>query len=115
MIETYPLEKAAEAYARMMSGRRGVSRCADDVIASHGEEEQLIVEKRSFCPLTTVLALGGANGTGACLLMLPEDDQPRRKQSARLPTLPFVAARDEHRDVFRRRNARGHQCLGSQP
>jgi hypothetical protein len=33
MIETYPLEKAAEAYARMMSGN-GVSGCADDVMAA---------------------------------------------------------------------------------
>ena len=31
MIETYPLEKAAEAYARMMSGKAAVPRRSDDV------------------------------------------------------------------------------------
>ena len=31
MIETYPLEKAAEAYARMMSGKARVPRRSDDV------------------------------------------------------------------------------------
>jgi D-arabinose 1-dehydrogenase-like Zn-dependent alcohol dehydrogenase len=34
MVETYPLEKAAEAYDRMMSGKRRVSRRVDDVIAA---------------------------------------------------------------------------------
>ena len=49
-------------------------------------------------PLLAVLALRRPDGTGACLLMLTENNQPCREKPSWCATLAFVAASDEHRD-----------------
>ena len=60
MIETYPLEKAAEAYARMMSGKAAVPRRADDVTLARRTRPI-----RHLIPLHTPGRFPGWRGTPA--------------------------------------------------
>ncbi len=83
MIEVYPLERAAEAYERMMSGKRAVSRGADDRALGGA----LLRYRLSFAPGGFMLGFGIAATVASCGLALLKSERtkpsPRRASATR--------------------------------